>query len=408
VADPLSGYFAVRRSVVEGVTLQPRGYKILLEILVRGNVTAVVEVPYRFEARGAGTSKLTARQHWEYLRYLWSLRRVPAAGRMRRCVAGPAGILEPGVQADRARAAAERRREFVRHLKAGPVPQLQVAASTNGGVPPRVSVIIPSADGTRDHHLTRLLKQIQEQPFQSLEVIVVKGDRRQGRAINTAAAMARGSLLITMDDDTVLGDTGVIQKLVAAFDKDPTIGIAGVSNRVPDDAPAIVRRAMRELPRRSSAIVQSVTDSDMVEHPCLAIRRDLFMRIGGEHEQIPRGLDPYLRREVRRHGYRVVVIPNAWVHHMLPSTFRGMLRQYFRNGLGAAYVQKWYPVFVIEQAETHDEEARPQTSLPRRAARYIARLGSAVGQARWIYLGTLMTYAAGYLWGLLTLREDSL
>jgi dolichol-phosphate mannosyltransferase len=70
VSDPMSGFFVVRRRVVEGATLRPLGYKILLEILVRGRLSRVAEVPYRFQARGAGASKLTWRQQWEYLRHV--------------------------------------------------------------------------------------------------------------------------------------------------------------------------------------------------------------------------------------------------------------------------------------------------------------------------------------------------
>lgn len=78
IADPLSGFFAFRKSVVDGVCLAPIGYKILLEILVRGRISRVVEVPYRFEARRADESKLTARQNVEYLRHLLALRTVRA------------------------------------------------------------------------------------------------------------------------------------------------------------------------------------------------------------------------------------------------------------------------------------------------------------------------------------------
>jgi dolichol-phosphate mannosyltransferase len=76
VSDPMSGFFAFRRSVVEGVELRPVGYKILLELLVRGHFHKVAEVPYVFEARAAGRSKLTLRQNLEYLRHL--LRLLPA------------------------------------------------------------------------------------------------------------------------------------------------------------------------------------------------------------------------------------------------------------------------------------------------------------------------------------------
>ncbi|MCS7173080.1 MAG: glycosyltransferase family 2 protein [Armatimonadetes bacterium] len=76
VSDPMSGFFAFRRSVVEGAELQPVGYKILLEILVRGRFRRVAEVPYGFEVRAAGQSKLSWRQNLEYLRHL--VRLLPA------------------------------------------------------------------------------------------------------------------------------------------------------------------------------------------------------------------------------------------------------------------------------------------------------------------------------------------
>jgi dolichol-phosphate mannosyltransferase len=73
VSDPLSGFFLFRRSVVHGVELRPLGYKILLEVLTRGRIHKVVEVPYTFDARAAGRSKLTLRQQWEYLHHLLQL-----------------------------------------------------------------------------------------------------------------------------------------------------------------------------------------------------------------------------------------------------------------------------------------------------------------------------------------------
>jgi len=67
VRDPMSGFFALRRSVIEGVELDPVGYKIGLEIMVKGRVSKVVEVPIRFANRKAGTSKLGGT---EFVRYI--------------------------------------------------------------------------------------------------------------------------------------------------------------------------------------------------------------------------------------------------------------------------------------------------------------------------------------------------
>jgi dolichol-phosphate mannosyltransferase len=70
VSDPMSGYFAVRRSVLDRAELAPIGYKIGLEVLVRCHPDPVVEVPFIFEHRIAGESKLGTRQIFGYVRHL--------------------------------------------------------------------------------------------------------------------------------------------------------------------------------------------------------------------------------------------------------------------------------------------------------------------------------------------------
>lgn len=65
--DPMSGFFAVDRSVIDGVELSPTGYKILLEILSECHVEHVVEVPYTFSDRKQGESKAGV---FEYARFV--------------------------------------------------------------------------------------------------------------------------------------------------------------------------------------------------------------------------------------------------------------------------------------------------------------------------------------------------
>ncbi|MGA7955044.1 MAG: glycosyltransferase family 2 protein [Gloeobacterales cyanobacterium] len=70
VSDPMSGFFALRRAVIQGRELDPIGYKILLEVLGRGNYTNIREVSYVFLERVGGKSKVTRTQYWEYLQHL--------------------------------------------------------------------------------------------------------------------------------------------------------------------------------------------------------------------------------------------------------------------------------------------------------------------------------------------------
>ena len=78
----MSGFFLVRRDCIRDVQLETQGFKILLEILVRGNVHSVTEVPFSFGLRQAGRSKAGIREGVDYLCLLGRLYR--AAGLRRR------------------------------------------------------------------------------------------------------------------------------------------------------------------------------------------------------------------------------------------------------------------------------------------------------------------------------------
>ncbi|MGC2620526.1 MAG: polyprenol monophosphomannose synthase [Acidobacteriaceae bacterium] len=73
--DPMSGFFMVRRSCIDGLRFQESGFKILLEILSRGRIRSVVEVPFTFGRRRAGASKATLRVAFDYLTLLVRLYR---------------------------------------------------------------------------------------------------------------------------------------------------------------------------------------------------------------------------------------------------------------------------------------------------------------------------------------------
>lgn len=79
VSDPMSGYFMVRRQAIAGPTLNPKGYKILLEVIGRGSIDTITEVGYVFQERQEGSSKVTWRQYLDYIHHLLRLR---AGGRL--------------------------------------------------------------------------------------------------------------------------------------------------------------------------------------------------------------------------------------------------------------------------------------------------------------------------------------
>lgn len=73
IKDRTSGFFGFRRTVVDHASLNALGWKIGLEVVVRGRCNSVTEVPYTFVSRTHGSSKLSKRIIWEYLQQLAQL-----------------------------------------------------------------------------------------------------------------------------------------------------------------------------------------------------------------------------------------------------------------------------------------------------------------------------------------------
>ncbi len=74
LADPLSGFFAVRTAAVEVDRLHPDGFKILVELVATHPDLAAREVPFRFVGRTQGLSKASASEGVRFLGHLADLR----------------------------------------------------------------------------------------------------------------------------------------------------------------------------------------------------------------------------------------------------------------------------------------------------------------------------------------------
>jgi len=76
LTDPMSGFFALHRRTWErSARLDPIGYKIALELFIKGGCHRPAEVPITFGTRQAGESKLSLREQIKYLQHLARLYR---------------------------------------------------------------------------------------------------------------------------------------------------------------------------------------------------------------------------------------------------------------------------------------------------------------------------------------------
>nr|MDQ6863967.1 GtrA family protein [Thermoproteota archaeon] len=75
IRDPISGFFAFPRHIIENIRFDTYGYKLLLEILVKAQGVRVKEIPYTFIDRKSGESKFDNRVMLDYVKAVWYLYR---------------------------------------------------------------------------------------------------------------------------------------------------------------------------------------------------------------------------------------------------------------------------------------------------------------------------------------------
>jgi dolichol-phosphate mannosyltransferase len=97
IKDPMAGFFCLHRDVYEkAAQLNPVGYKIGLELLVKCQCSVIREIPIYFAKRQFGESKLTLTEQMKYLRHLKRLldfKYGNASRLMQFCLVGGTGVI---------------------------------------------------------------------------------------------------------------------------------------------------------------------------------------------------------------------------------------------------------------------------------------------------------------------------
>lgn len=75
VKDPLSGFFFLKREIIEKTEIKAKGFKILLNTLVRNKNKRIKEVPICFVERKKGKSKFGIREIIDFTRTIFELLR---------------------------------------------------------------------------------------------------------------------------------------------------------------------------------------------------------------------------------------------------------------------------------------------------------------------------------------------
>lgn len=202
-----------------------------------------------------------------------------------------------------------------------------------------------SSDDTREY-----LREL-ESRHASVRVILNAENRGFAAANNQAFAVARGEILILLNNDVVV-PRGWLRGLKRCLD-DPAVGLVGpVTNSVGNEARIRVSYTdlddMHGFARAHMAAHRAVSfDIEVLAMYCMAMRRDAFERIGPLDEGFTVGMfedDDYANR-ARQAGFRVVCTEESFVHHAGQAAFKKLIEtgEYDAvwNRNQAYYESKW-------------------------------------------------------------------
>lgn len=266
---------------------------------------------------------------------------------------------------------------------------------------PLVSMIIPSLDGYRQGNVPKLVEQVRAAHFESCELILVEGVRPNGKARDEGVRNAKGKFYIFLDDDVTLGSKNIVEALIRPFlqDREGKIGLTGASYLLPPDAGAFQKKVAAQIPRVECPVVSKPTESDMVCHACLAVSAEVYRKAGGENRELASGTDPDFKERIRRQGYRVLLVPNAWVYMPTYKNFSDLCRKAWSAGKNSALTQALFPHRVHFSAENLQERPSAFPGLPGRIYSSLRKIFAALLKGHWLYIANRSGYALGYLAG---------
>lgn len=266
-----------------------------------------------------------------------------------------------------------------------------------------VSIIIPCKDESRD--ISGLLKDIsvQEKTFDT-EVIRITGIAPPGKARNMGVNKACGSILIFIDCDIRLGNEKYLANLVENLSKDNNIGAVCASLRLPPEASSFQLRYARQVLHCESPIVNKLTDVFTASSACFAIPKSIFLELGGFNENIIRGEDSELTARLIKAGYRAVLAPDTWCFHPPPANLCQLLETNFRYGLGASFVDAFYPGLNIDVHPQGVVYFSSRKTIPERIKRFFLSGCGAIVKMKNLLIMAKLSYAAGYVYGILKHR----
>lgn len=261
-----------------------------------------------------------------------------------------------------------------------------------------ISIVIPCANDKTN--IENLLRDINSQKNSfSAEIIRIDNISPAGKARNTGAKQAKGDILVFIDCDIRLGSNYVLNNLVDTLINNEDIGMACASIRIPPGSSRFQIRYSKEIPHCESPIVDELTDVAVATSACCAIFKDVFIKLDGFKEKIPRGEDPELSYRLRKAGYRNVLAPKTWGYHSPPKNMRQLIMVNIRDGLAVAFADIVYPDLNIDVNPKGIIYFPGKKTMLLRAKRFFNLFFGAVLKFNLLFLLSRFVYLIGFFCG---------
>nr|NLI51561.1 glycosyltransferase [Propionibacterium sp.] len=254
--------------------------------------------------------------------------------------------------------------------------------------------VVVADNGSTDDTAARALDFVDTLP--SLRVVDASDRRGASHARNVGARAARAPYLLFLDADDEASEGWLQAMADAAASAALIAGVTRARREGPGDAEAGLGR-----PSAWSRIAPSAGFLDAAASSNLGVRRDVWEAVGGFREDMAANEDTAFCWDVQLAGHDLVHVPDAVVSYSMRGSLRGLARQQFAWGVGAAQL---YALFR--------DRGAPRPSVAGALLRWVALLvmapaGIAIPRLRRDWVGRLAR-RAGRLHGSLRYRVLSL
>jgi hypothetical protein len=196
---------------------------------------------------------------------------------------------------------------------------------------PTLTVIIPATDGPAT--LERAVRAVERTAFPPEQLIVVDGPEHlvSAAARNAGARQAEGEILVFVDADVEVHADAFV-RIRAAFEEDPTLtAVFGAYDDEPggDSVVSDFRNLLHHHVHRQSAGLATTFWTGLG-----AVRRDVFLSVGGFDETLAWIRDIELGLRLRREGGVILLDPSIQGRHLKRWTLISMIgTDLFRRGV---------------------------------------------------------------------------